>query len=197
MTAGLATGLAVVVSACGTGSPTAAKVSSTTEPPSTSTTTSVAPATSAPPASTVPSSSVPDLPTSGPPEDLPVTTADLDGFEEAFSVYNGIPVSDIAGVVSGSTHEAYEPSTRTYWATARFNPSASAGQNVADFQDGGDIGIFTRSPSATWAMSRPGGEPFPCPGDFPADVQTLWGLTSSPYCSSGGTPSQSSTTSGG
>jgi len=185
LTAGLAAGLAAVVSACGTAAGSADKVSSTTEAPPTAAPTSESP----PLASTVPSTSLSALPTSGPPEELPVSASDVVEFENAFSAYNDIPLSDIAGVVSGSTYEAYVPSTRTYWATARFTPSATAGQGAVHFQDGGGIGIFTRSPSSSWVMTRPGLEPFPCPDDFPSDVQALWGLSSSPYCSSESSPS--------
>ena len=183
-------GCALVLAGCSSAAPATAlrhgvaSTSSTTAP---QVTTSSAPAVSSPKStttSTVASGLPAQLPTSGPAVNLPVSSADLAALLAAYSSYTGVPSADIAGSDPGSAHEAWDPSTRTFWATARFSPSPSAAQYAAAFQDGGDIGIFTRTPAGSWAMSRAAGEPFPCPVDFPAEVQAVWGFTASPYCSS-------------
>jgi hypothetical protein len=146
----------------------------TTAPPSTTVPASV-PATTAP---AVPTS----LPASGPTENIGPSAQDLAAFEAAYASFRGIPESDIAGALPGSTHEAFEPSAQLFWGTARYEPSQSAGQDAASFQDGGNVGVFTRTPTGAWKMVEVGGEPFPCPGELPADVLRVWGMTTSPYC---------------
>jgi hypothetical protein len=122
------------------------------------------------------------LPSSGPTESLTPSAQDLAAFEAAYASFRSIPESDIGGVVAGSTHEAFQPSAQLFWGTARYEPSQSAGQDAASFQDGGNIGVFTRTTGGAWKMVEVGGEPFPCPGELPVDVLSAWGLTTSPYC---------------
>ena len=104
----------------------------------------------------------------------------------AYSAYTRLASSDIAGIVPGYLYLAHVPTSDTDLAVAKFTPSAQApSQAVVAFQDGGNIGVFSRPAGGTWTMTAIGGEPFPCPGALPAAVQTLWGLTSSPYCPAG------------
>lgn len=148
-------------------------------------TTSTAPATSLPGAArstTTTTAAAESLPKSGPTEDRTPSAQDLAAFEAAYASFRGIPESDIAGTEPGSTHEAFQPSAQMFWGTARYEPSQSAGQDAASFQDGGNVGVFTRVPGGTWKMTEVGGEPFPCPGELPADVLSVWGMTTSPYC---------------
>jgi len=182
---------AVVLAACSTATPATARgdgvapTSSTTAPGTAGTSgVQTAPSTLQTTTSTVASGLPAQLPSSGPAVNLAVSSADMAALEAAYSSYTQVPSADIAGAEPGSAHEAWDPATRTFWATAKFSPTPSAAQYAAAFQDGGDIGIFTRSQSGSWTMTRAGGEPFPCPVDFPADVQAVWGFTASPYCSS-------------
>jgi hypothetical protein len=138
-----------------------------------------------PPSSTPPvvSTTTPPKPSSTP-TNIPATNALNESLVEAFASYQHIPVADVGATVAGSEHEAYLPSGDTYWATARFMPAASAGADVVVFQDGGNIGIFSRSSAGSWSMDRTGGEPFPCPGVLPSVVLDLWALQSAD-CSGG------------
>lgn len=48
-------------------------------------------------------------------------------------------------------------------------------------QDGGNIGVFSRQGNQPWTV-RLGGLPFPCPGELPADLMSVWGMTSPGSC---------------
>jgi len=48
-------------------------------------------------------------------------------------------------------------------------------------QDGFDTGVFSRHGDQAWTV-RPGGVPFPCPGELPADLMSVCGMTSSGSC---------------
>ena len=176
-----AVALAVTLAAC---SATAPADKGAGSPSSSTSTTTAVPATTVP--RSVPSTSAPpvpqSLPTSGPTENLTPSAQDLAAFEAAYASFRGIPESDIAGAEPGSTHEAFQPAAQMFWGTARYEPSQSAGQDAASFQDGGNVGVFTRTPAGAWKMTEVGGEPFPCPGELPADVLSAWGMTTSPYC---------------
>jgi CHAP domain len=118
----------------------------------------------------------------------PATTPNQAAMATAFASYEGIPLSDVGALRSGSLHTAYDTATQTYWGTASFLPSSQAGAAVAvRFQDGGGIGIFQSSNGSTWTMTGVGGEPFPCAGQVPVAVEAAWGLTNSPYCATGST----------
>ena len=118
------------------------------------------------------------------PRDLPATEADKAALVAAFVAFTHDPASDIEGTEPGSVYYAYLPSTRAYWALARFLPSATASQNsLVSLQDGGNIGIFSRQAGGGWTMLSIGGEPFcPTKSVIPSSVQGLWGLTEPGTC---------------
>jgi hypothetical protein len=96
----------------------------------------------------------------------------------AFVGFKQIESTDVAGTEAGSVYYAYDPSTGTYWAMARFVPSATASQNVlVGFQDGGNIGLFTRTGTGIWQVAM-AGEPPLCAElrYFPKSVLTAWAI---------------------
>ncbi len=116
--------------------------------------------------------------------------SDQAGMTTAFADFTHTPLQDIRAVRAGSLHTGYDTSTGTYWGTASFLPSALAGPSAASrFQDGGGVGIFTRTRDAAWRMTGVGGAPFPCAGELPASIESAWGLKNSPYCAGASTVS--------
>jgi hypothetical protein len=100
----------------------------------------------------------------------------------AYAAAKQMPESYFNGPLPGTLYYGYEPSTRTYWALARFSltPAASLQAGV-DMQDGGDTEVFMRPSGHSWKgtiVDIPG----PCPGTLPAAVMTLWGLVPSGAC---------------
>ena len=90
--------------------------------------------------------------------------------------------SEITGPVSGSVFYGYLPATDTYWAVADFALSPTAAeQTKVDFQDGGDLGIFHHRPGQNWQVTV-GNYPWPCPGDLPEGMRSVWGLSINPGC---------------
>jgi len=100
----------------------------------------------------------------------------------AFAGDKGLPQNDLTGPLPGTLYYGISASGE-YWAVAHFGLTSSAPfQAQVDMQDGGDIGVFSRQGDQAWAV-RLGGEPFPCPGELPADLMQVWGLTSPGACS--------------
>lgn len=98
----------------------------------------------------------------------------------AFAAEKGWPASELTGPVPGSLY--YGISGGTYWAVAHFGLTSSAPfQAQVDMQDGGNIGVFSRQGGQAWT-TRIGGEPFPCPGELPAGLMAVWGMTSLGEC---------------
>ncbi len=96
----------------------------------------------------------------------------------AYAKYRGISPADIAGIVAGSLHYAYEPAAHTYWAEATFSPSMTAPAKVlVGFQDGASIGLFTRQGTGSWQV-RLDGEPSVCNAVrfLPHAVMLAWSL---------------------
>jgi hypothetical protein len=94
----------------------------------------------------------------------------------AFANAKGYPQSDFEGPVEGSVYYAYLAPTGSYWALAAFSLTAAAPTQLGiAMQDGADRGIFDLPPGGAWHVKY-GGEPFPCPGELPAPLVTLWGL---------------------
>ncbi len=121
----------------------------------------------------------------GPGAPAPATTAEK--LRRAFAAFYHIAPREVGAVVAGSLHVASVPAQRSFWATAEFPPSADVTPRVAaDFQDGGDIGIFRGGNGGSWQMTGVGGEPFPCPARVPSDVLAAWGLAPSPMCGNRG-----------
>lgn len=176
---GVLISLTVTLAAC-SASPSASHHAGSTT--SSSTTSTVAPTTGPKPVPSTSATTLPQYPASGPTENITPSAQDLAAFEAAYASFRGIPESDIGSTQPGSTHEAFQPSAQMFWGTARYEPSQSAGQDAASFQDGGNVGVFTRTPAGAWKMTEVGGEPFPCPGELPPDVLSVWGMTTSAYC---------------
>ena len=110
-----------------------------------------------------------------------VPAADRARLTAAYAAFRHIPVSDVAGIQTGSIHAATVSGRE--WATASFLPSRKASLKVqVGFQDGGSIGVFTRRGHAAWTMRSVGGEPFPCGQAVPAKVQAAWGLKTPAAC---------------
>jgi hypothetical protein len=94
----------------------------------------------------------------------------------AFAQAKGNPQTDFQGPASGSVYYAYLGSTDSYWALASFSLAPDAPEQLeVEMQDGGGSGIFTMSSGGSWDV-RYQGVPFPCPGDLPSALVTLWGL---------------------
>jgi hypothetical protein len=93
---------------------------------------------------------------------LTVTGATRSTLTAAFAAFKGIPLSDIAGTRPNSVYYAFDPAADTYWALAEFAATTSAPLNVTvNFQDGGDIGLFTKVGAGTWQV-RIDGIPAEC-----------------------------------
>ena len=163
----------VLLSGCSSGhsspTPTATKSTSTT------------PTTSA--ASTVPTPSTTST-GSGAPQNLAATSAVKSQLTAAFVAHNGLPADEVAGTAPGSVYDAYLPSSSTYWALASFVPTANASyQTQVALQDEGATGIFTQSSGGAWTYVS-GYLGAPCPGQIPAELETLWNLQAPGGCAS-------------
>jgi hypothetical protein len=96
----------------------------------------------------------------------------------AFVAFKKIKPTDVTGTQPGSVYYAYDPATSRYWALAWFLPSATASETVqVGFQDGGSMGLFTKTGTGTWQVST-GGMPGACVelSYFPKAVLTAWAL---------------------
>jgi hypothetical protein len=91
--------------------------------------------------------------------------------------------SEITGPVPGSVYYGYLPATDTYWAVADFSLSPTASQQTQiNFQDGGSRGIFHHRAGQPWLVTI-GDIPWPCPGDLPDAMRSVWNLPISRGCS--------------
>jgi hypothetical protein len=99
----------------------------------------------------------------------------------AYASFRHIPAGDVTGVRPGTVRIAYDPSTKTRWATASFFPSARASAAVLlGFQDSGSTGVFRRPGSAQWKMVGYGSQPVAsCSASLPAAVRRAWHASSS------------------
>jgi hypothetical protein len=135
-------------------------------------------ATTAPTASSTPGGSA----VSAAVRNLTVTGATRSSLTTAFAAFKGIPQSDIAGTRPNSVYYAFDPAADTYWALAEFTATATAPQDVTvNFQDGGDIGLFTKVGANPWQV-RLGGIPPECNElkFYPQVVLAAWSLPTSP-----------------
>jgi hypothetical protein len=99
-----------------------------------------------------------------------------------FAAAKGLPQDEVTGPLPGTVYYGLDSSTGMYWAVARFGLTSSApAQAAVDMQDGFDAGVFSRHGDQAWTV-RPAGIPFPCPGELPADLMSVWGMTSSGSC---------------
>jgi hypothetical protein len=114
-------------------------------------------------------------------QNLVISSAGKSDLTAAYVALRGISFSDLAGggPEAGTVYYAYDPSTDTYWALARFAPSSTASLDVqVGFQDGGSYGMYKKAGSGSWQVQQPG---FPeiC-GEakfFPQAVLTVWGIS--------------------
>jgi hypothetical protein len=84
--------------------------------------------------------------------------------------------------VPGSVYYGYLPTTGTYWAVADFALSSTASQQTqVNFQDGGSRGVFHRLADQAWQVTV-GGYPWPCPGDLPDEMRSVWNLSINGEC---------------
>jgi hypothetical protein len=98
-----------------------------------------------------------------------------------YAGYRRLPVTDIARVILGSVHGARISSTGREWAMMALAPSTHTPESAAiGFQDGGSIGIFTRSRAGNWKISGLGGEPIGCNRLLSRPVRQLWRIASCP-----------------
>ncbi len=100
----------------------------------------------------------------------------------AYAAHKGLPLDEVTGPLTGTLYYGIDNTSGTYWAVAQFGltPSAPFDAQV-DMQDGGSIGVFSRQGDQPWTV-RLGGIPFPCPGDLPANLMSVWGMTSAGIC---------------
>jgi hypothetical protein len=100
----------------------------------------------------------------------------------AYATEKGLPQDQVTGPLPGTLYYGIDNATGTYWAVAHFGltPSASF-QDEVNMQDGGNIGVFSRQGDQPWTVGL-GGIPFPCPGELPADLMAVWGMTSPGGC---------------
>jgi len=176
----VATG-ALVLAACGSNSPSAGPTTTSASTTTTTTSSSTTSTTAAASATTT---------TSGAAQNLAATAAVKSSLTAAYVAHNGLPANEVAGTAPGSVYYAFEPSTNTYWAIASFVPTSGASQQTqVAMQDDGCCGVFTQPSGGSWKFQASFlGEP--CPGQVPADLETLWHLTYPGDC-----PSTTTTTS--
>lgn len=99
----------------------------------------------------------------------------------AYAAAKGLPEADVTGPLPGTLY--YGIASTTYWALAQFSLTPSAPpQAAADMQGGGNIGVFSRHGDQAWTV-RFGAIPFPCPGELPADLLSVWGIRPAGVCS--------------
>jgi hypothetical protein len=120
--------------------------------------------------------------TSGAPQNLAATAALKAQLTAVYVAHNNLPADQVAGTAPGSVYYAYLPSTQTYWAIASFVPtSTSSQQTQVSMQDDGCCGIFTQTAGGSWTFVS-GYLGSPCTGQIPAELMTLWNLTSPGDC---------------
>jgi hypothetical protein len=163
-------GLALALSACGTGH--------SSPPTSPSSTTSLAPTTSSTPVAATTSSTSTSAPqTSSGPSNLVVTDQLRAELIAAGASFNNIPASEYSGLRPGLTYYAYDPATETYWAGAGLVGTTMQAQ--VSTQDEGAYMIFHRTGSGAWgvqAVGLDGGALGACPPQTPPpDIVALWG----------------------
>lgn len=175
--------LGVGLAGCSAPQHHASRATSTTAPAATATTS--ASATSEPPSTTTSPASVRSSVATTAPQaarNLQATDQLRAQLLAAFAQGKGYPQSDFSGPVAGSLYYAYLPSTDTYWALATFSlVPGSPFQLSVDMQDGANEGIFSMPSGGSWQV-RFGGIPFPCRGNFPDVLASVWALSYSPAC---------------
>jgi len=148
--------------------------------------------------SAAPSASSPASPVGSRAQNLAAGSAVKAALLATFAAAKGLRQDELTGPLPGTLYYGLDSATGTYWAVATFGLTSSApSQAAVDMQDGFDTGIFSRHGDQAWTV-RPGGIPFPCPGELPADLMSVWGMTSSGSCIvvSASSPARAQATSG-
>ena len=170
---------AFALSGCSAGNPTSAPTTTTSSAPASTTT--------APPGSASTTST-----TSSTPQNLVASAALKSALTAAYVAHNHLPTGEVAGTAPGSVYYAYVPPTNTYWAIAGFVPTPGAGtQTQVAMQDEGCCGAFSQLAGGAWTYVA-GFLGAPCPGQIPAELESLWQLTYPSGC-----PATTTTTSAG
>jgi hypothetical protein len=129
-------------------------------------------------ASTSPAATPASTPSADAIENLVADNTVRSQLTSAYVAYMHISPADVAGFLPNSIYYAYDPAKDAYWALATFVPSKTAPLRVlVNFQDGGNIGIFTRAESGTWQVKQAGIPPV-CNllRFFPRNVLTTWSM---------------------
>ncbi len=116
-------------------------------------------------------------------QNLAVTASVRRELIAAYVAYKHFKSSDVAGAAPRSIYYAYDPADDTYWAMADFLLSSTASlDDQVEMQDGGNVGLFTRTASDAWQVRNPG---FPPACEvlalLPKAVITVWALPT-PVC---------------
>jgi hypothetical protein len=100
----------------------------------------------------------------------------------AYATAKRLPEDEVTGPLPGTLYYGTVTASGTYWAVATFGLTSSAPfEAEVNMQDGGNIGVFSRTAAQPWTV-RLGGIPFPCPGELPAELMSVWGMTSPGSC---------------
>lgn len=162
--------LAIGVSSCSSGGPPSAERSPIPSPPVTTSSTPAVASASPPPSTRAAGvSGVRNL------------VADVKVRQQLLTAYRAarpaLPSTDVTGPDKGSVYYSLDADTGTYWAAATFSPSHDADTSArAAFQDGENIGVFTRAADSEWTASVHERPQYPCAEDFPPKVLRVWGL---------------------
>ena len=116
-------------------------------------------------------------------QNLLVSSAVRSQLIAAYVAMRQIPAPDVSGTEPNGVYYAYDPATNTYWALAHFTPTQGDPLSVQyGFQDGGDIGMFTKIGSGPWSVQS-GGMPAVCIESrfFPKAVLTSWEISAAGY----------------
>jgi hypothetical protein len=86
-------------------------------------------------------------------------------------------------VVKSVPVEAWDATTRKFYALGLFTFTGKPASRLGiSFQDGGDYGIFIRSPGGSWVVEPFNAVPM-CSSVFPQVVATLWHFVDAGACS--------------
>ena len=100
------------------------------------------------------------------------------GLVAAAARLNGqVPVSQYAGFGAQGRRYAYDPGTRTYWASGSLRPRTGSSAAAVSVQDDGSYNLFRKPRGGAWTafdvgLAGVGGTT--CPVAVPASVLHLW-----------------------
>jgi hypothetical protein len=182
MLACLVTLVAASVAAC-----TARAASNASAPPDSQQSTSPAALAAASPAGSAPAGQPSATPTAaGTVQNLVISTAERNEltavYASTYAADTNVPVSALGAPAAtpGTVYYAYDPATDTYWALARFEPTAAMSDQTA-YMDGTSEGMFKAIGTGPWQVTIPI-NPDVCQEIqfFPAAVLAAWSLPTVP-----------------